>query len=220
LSAAFRFRVRVRPCVDDHDAEGTGDQTGRRSRRTGMDREEDNSQVADWFERSAVSRLMPRRVQGETADHLLGELVRRPGDANRNTATSMTTRVGEPDGRAPGEGEVHGAVHSVQVTRDRTDPAYEAHYRRGAERLRQFAEALDEADFCPACVYGAALEAAEDDQLSYFDRRYSGRRYRPTDNDGIMDGPQDPYPHPGEIDDSGYHILAPRQSADRDPRGH
>jgi hypothetical protein len=89
--------------------------------------QENNPEVAEWFERSSISRLMPHRVHGETAEHLLGELVRRPGDPSRNTATSLTRREGGPDDRAPGEGEWHGARHRIEEVDNRGDPAYEWH---------------------------------------------------------------------------------------------
>jgi hypothetical protein len=161
-------------------------------------------EVPDWFARSSLARIMERRTHGITADFVLGELVRRPGDDGRTKAASMTRPEGQPDERAPGEGEWHGAVHHIQATDDRRDPAYIGHYRRRAERAWEFQQALEEADVCPACVYSAALEAAIDDQVGFFDRRYSGRRYRPQDNYGILDGPQEPYPHPGLVDEARY----------------
>ena len=160
--------------------------------------------VKNWFEDSTLSRMMERRTRGVTADWLLGELVRRPGEANRNSATSLTRREGEPGDTAPGEGEWHGGRHRIQETDNRTDPAYMQHYGIREERAREFQEAMDEADFCPACVYDAGLQAAVDDQLCFRDRRYDGRRYRETDNDALLDGPQEPYPHPGPIDESGF----------------
>ena len=48
--------------------------------------------VGNWFEDSTLSRMMERRTRGITADWLLDELVRRPGEANRNSATSLTRR--------------------------------------------------------------------------------------------------------------------------------
>jgi hypothetical protein len=156
--------------------------------------------VPDWFERSSLARIMERRTRGITADFVLGELVRRPGDPGRNVATTLTRREGEPDPRAPGQGEWHGATHQMVPAPLRVDPAYVEHYGRREERAREFERALAEADVCPACVYSAALQAGEDDQVGFFDRRASGRRYRPQDTEGVRDGPQDPYPHPGPID--------------------
>ena len=48
--------------------------------------------VSNWFEDSTLSRMVERRTRGVTADWLLSELVRRPGEANRNSATSLTRR--------------------------------------------------------------------------------------------------------------------------------
>ena len=108
--------------------------------------------VGNWFEDSTLSRMMERRTRGITADWLLDELVRRPGEANRNSATSLTRREGEPDDRPPGEGEWHGAAHRIQDTHDGSDPAYMQHYGRREERTWEFQEAIEEADVCPVCV--------------------------------------------------------------------
>jgi hypothetical protein len=93
------------------------------------------------------------------------------------------------------------------------DPAYEAAYHRRDERLREFAQTLDEADVDPVVFYRAAFRVAVDDELRFRDRRYDGRRYRETHNDALLDGPQEPYPRPGPIDAS--RLLGYSRTTDR-----
>jgi hypothetical protein len=157
--------------------------------------------VADWFAWSGMKSMIPQRLHGVTPEWLLGELVR-TGDA-RARATSLTTRTQEPDDRAPGQGEWHGATHQMVPAPVKVDPAYLEHRRRSGERARQFAQAIEEADVDPWVVYGAALQVAVDEQLCWRDRRYDGRRYRGTHTDALLDGPQAPYPIP-EIDEDRY----------------
>jgi hypothetical protein len=161
--------------------------------------------VPDWFERSSLARIMERRTRGITADFVLGELVRRPADPGRTVATSLARREPQEDvdPSAPGAGEWHCATHQMVPAPMKVDPAYVEHYGRREERAREFERALAESDVCPACVYHAGLQAAVDDQVGFFDRRYSGRRYRPTDNEGVLDGPQEPYPI-REVDEDRY----------------
>jgi hypothetical protein len=150
--------------------------------------------------RSGLLRMLPRRVHGVTSNHVLDELVRLPGDSSRTTATSLTRRAGEVDPAAPGEGEWRGPTHRIIPAPPKRDPAYDRDFNR---RTTAFAEALAEAEVDPA-LSPVVIQATIDALVGFRDRRYSGRRYRPTDNYALLDGPQEPYPPPGPIDQSTY----------------
>jgi hypothetical protein len=98
--------------------------------------------VANWFDRSIIDRMLPRRTRGITAVHVLGDPARRPGDPSRNSAATLTTRTQQPDPTPPGQGEWHGAWHQIvpgPVRRDLAyDVAYEHEHNRRAAIVRAF----------------------------------------------------------------------------------
>jgi hypothetical protein len=162
--------------------------------------------VEYWFDYSSRKRNLRQPLHGVTPDFVLSELVR-SGDG-RARATSMTTREPQQEGdqRAPGEGEFHGGRFHIQTTDDRRDPAYDEAYRKEDERAREFQQAIDEADVDPVFLYPFALQAAVDEQVGFFDRRASGRRFRPESTDELLAGPQAPYAIP-EVDPERYRSL-------------
>ena len=102
----------------------------------------DRREVENWFEHGALSRVMERRTHGVTPDWLMSELVRRPGEVNRNAATSLTARTDQPTEDDPGAGEWHGATHHMVPAAPKFDPAYVRHWVDEAERYRYFQQSL------------------------------------------------------------------------------
>ena len=105
VAAALRLWTRLQSGVGEHGAKAISDETGREIEEDRMKDRYHQEDVADWFERSSMARIMERRTRGITADFVLGELVRRPGDPARTSATTLTTRTQGPDQTPPGQGE-------------------------------------------------------------------------------------------------------------------
>jgi hypothetical protein len=165
----------------------------------------DRREVEDWFEHGTLTRIIERRTHGITADHVLGELVRRPGDPSRQTATSLTTRTEPPDREAPGEGEWRGPVNRIQVGYDGRDPAYDAAFEREADRHRAFAEALEREGVDSVFLDPGFVQAAVDSAVGFRDRRYQGRRHRPTNDANQWDSR--PYPEPSPVEPERYRSF-------------
>ena len=161
---------------------------------------EDNQDVSSWFAHGTLTRITERRTHGITADHVLGDLVRRPGDPSRNAATSLTTRAGEPIQEPPGAGEWHGARFGITVLDDRGERV-----GNGAERVGEFRQALEEAGVDPAWLDAIAFRAAVDASVGFSDRKFEGRRHRPTSGDQRLEGRSpESYPQPGPVNESRY----------------
>jgi hypothetical protein len=178
--------------LDEHGRDDTVNENGLQDG-GGLMQDHYQDDVADWFERSSLARIMERRTRGITADFVLDELVRRPADPSRTSATTLTTRTTEPDPTPPGQGEWHGASHRIIPAHTEMDPAYVAQ----ADRVAAFAQALTELeqvvgpDLLHAALYGPLADAS----VRFSDRRHEGRRHRPIDTDGIIGGDQRPYPN-------------------------
>jgi hypothetical protein len=157
----------------------------------------DRREVENWFEHGALSRVMERRTHGVTPDWLMSELVRRPGEVNRNAATSLTTRTDQPTDEDPGAGEWHGSTHHMVPAAPKFDPAYVRHWVDEAERYRYFQQALAEEEVDPAFI-ALTGRAAVDSAVGFRDRRFQGRRHRPTNDDNQWHSR--PYPEPEPVD--------------------
>ena len=161
--------------------------------------------VSNWFEDSTLSRMVERRTRGVTADWLLSELVRRPGEANRNSATSLTRREENQTTDRRGKASGTGPLIAFKIPTTAVIPPTCSTTAGGKSAPGSSRKPLRRPTSARCAFYGAALQAAVDEQLCFRDRRYDGRRYRETDNDRLLDGPQQPYPHPGPIDASKFH---------------
>jgi hypothetical protein len=144
---------------------------------------EDNQDVSDWFAWGGLTRMLPQRVHGVTPDDVLGDLVRRPADASRNTATSLTRRTEEPSEEPPahgdsalfsGQSEWHGGRFGIQET-DQRGERVDGKERDGAERVAEFRQALEEAGVDPAYLDGVGFLAAVDASVGFRDRRFYPR---------------------------------------------
>jgi hypothetical protein len=152
--------------------------------------------AANWFHHGTQVRTPNRlRAQGVTADWLLGELVRRPGDPSRNSATSMTQREPQDvDQTPPGEGEWHGGgkLRPDVTRRNDAEAPYASQDRRHArfaQDLNYFQQRLLAEGRHPELQREINNAAAEHYGMGFTDR---GRRYTATDN--TEPEPQEPRP--------------------------
>jgi hypothetical protein len=160
--------------------------------------------VPDWFGRSSLSRMMERRTQGITADWLLGELVRTPGQVN--SATSSTGREPQDmDPQPPGQTEWHGAIHRIVPGAGRLniEPGYQDDERHAEFTLALRSQGVDRS-FFEEGIGDDEAGLRLDNFLGFADRRRFGRRHRKSDWAEMTEGPQEPYPHPGPVDESRY----------------
>jgi hypothetical protein len=161
--------------------------------------------VENWFERSGVRNTLPQRLHGVSADWLVGELVR-TGDSRR-TSASMKAREAEPNDRAPGAGEWRGPTFKIRPDVGRRNEGPYEH--RGQtqeefeERMEDFGQVLQHAREDPYYRHQLLTQFA-DGFYGFNDRKREGRRHRPTDDRQLLEGPQEPYPHPGPMDESRY----------------
>jgi hypothetical protein len=161
-----------------------------------------------WFGLSGIRSMQPSRLAGVDSEWLLGELVRRPGDNSRTTATSLTQREPqELDDRAPGAGEWYGGGKVRQdVGRRNEEPT---HYSRGEQeeefrrKYDDFEQVLkhteDRTDPDARYLRNRLLTAFTDGYMGFNDRRREGRRHRPTNDEELTQGPRAPHqPEPYE----------------------
>jgi hypothetical protein len=117
----------------------------------------------------------------------------------------LTRRSEEPPEEAPGAGEWHGATHKILPAVPKYDPAYERHWDKEADRYRAFAQALEEQGVDSVFLDPGFVQAAVDSIVGFRDRRFQGRRHRPTNDDEQWNS--QPYADPGPTDPERYRSF-------------